>query len=283
LRRRFLVIVTCFLISSNISFGQKGLSAEQGALSTSLGGIKAVLSGSDAVLNNFSLITDQTDLGIILSSSRRFNISELSTVALGVHLPVSKFGHFGVELYSFGFDAYSEQLVSLKYARKLMKNFSVSTSFGLQSVQVEGSGSAHKLAFSLGMSGNLYDNLSWGVFVSNPERQSLNENTDLVTSLAFGLSYEVSEKVSFYSEVEKQLEEDIAFRTGLDYSIFRNFNLRFGYNTLPGQINLGFSLLILDSISFESAIAYDSLLGITPVVSFNYLKLQIDKKKRFRR
>ena len=283
MRRQFLVIVTCFLMSITFSFSQKGLSAEQGALSTSLGGMKVVLPGSDAVLNNFSLITDQTDLGIILSSSRRFSINELSTVALGVHLPASEFGHFGLELYSFGFDAYSERHVSLKYARKLMTNFSVSTSFGLQSVQVEGNGSARKLAFSFGMSGKLNENLSWGVLVSNPEKQSLNENTDFVTSLAFGIGYEVSNKVSFYSEVEKQLEEDLTFKVGLDYGIFKNFNLRFGYNTVPGQINLGFSLMLLDSLSLDSAIAYDSLLGTTPVISLKYQKSQNSRKSRSNR
>jgi len=235
--------VTCFFVIT--SYGQKGISAEQGALSASLGGVSTVITSSDAVLNNFSNSTNTTNSSAILSSSRRFSLSELSGIAIGVHLPSKKLGHFGLELYNYGFESYSEQHISLKYARKLLSNLSISSGLGIQNLRVQDNGSAQKIVFSLGLAGSISEDLSYGVLLTNPEKQSFNENTDLVSRVAFGLKYIVSERVDLYGELDKQLEENLAFKGGLDYKIHTTFNLRIGFNTLPGQMSFGFGTTLV--------------------------------------
>jgi len=126
----------------------------------------------------------------------------------------------------------------------------------------------------LGLSGNLFDDLNCGFLLANPEKQSFNESPDLVTRMVFGLQYLVSQKVNLYAELEKQLEEDFSFKTGLDYALHPLFDLRIGYNTLPGQISMGFGWTILDSFNLETAFSYNSTLGITPVLTLKYLKSQ---------
>lgn len=278
MRRWFIIIVTS-LISFH-SFSQRGITVDNGAVAASLGGISTVIEGDNALLNNFSFITETSSLAATLSSSRRFGLSELQSVSLGLSLPVTKLGHLGLTLSQYGFDLYRENTINLHYARKLRGNLSIAGMLGVNSLQIEENGSTVNIGYRLSAAGIISKDLSYGLTFSNLERISIEENTALLSQIAFGLRYKVSAKASVYSELEKELEEDFSFKAGLSYDLHPSLSLLAGYNTNPGQSSIGFSWKILPALELQSAFTYNSLLGLTPVLTLKYRASQNEDLKR---
>lgn len=247
---------------------------DQGAYSSGVGGIATILKGPDAILGNFSLMTSEEKTSFILSSSRRFSLSELSTYSAGVHLPMTKIGHLGLALSSYGFESYKENEFSLLYARKLSDKLSLSTRLGYHRLTIEDNGSKGSFIYNLGLSGSISESLDFGLLISNPETSSISESTPVISELRLGFAYYVSQKVTTYTEFEKSLEENINFKVGLNYAIHPSFQLRAGYNTSPGNTSLGFSYQIIPSLSLDASFSYDSRLGITPIISLKWANSQ---------
>jgi len=245
---------------------------DQGAFSASMGGISTVIPGSSSVFNNFSLVHSSTTPQILISTAQRFSLSELTTASLGIHVPVNDLGHFGLELSNYGFESYSEQLIKLKYARKLGRTMAISGSLGMHNVLIEDFGSKQNIVVDLAFSGQLSKQLTYGIQISNPEKITINDQTVLISRVAFGLGYKVSQKVAVFGELEKELEEAANFMVGLAYKLHPKLQLRAGYATLAGQVTFGFKWQIMKELNLETAFLFDSLLGTTPVLTLSYRK-----------
>lgn len=268
MRRIFLLLVTSLIV--HFCSAQRGLTVDQGAYSSSIGGISSVLLGSDAILGNFSNLADDTSSCYIISTSRRFSLSELASYSLGTHIPINKVGHIGFSVSSYGFDAYMEQNFSVHYAKRLGKSIALSSSFGYQRLTLEEYGSKGLITFALGVSGSISKSLRYGIVISNPENSAFSETTPLISEIKLGFAYKVSNKVTSYAEVEKSLEERLNFKVGLHYRIHPLLGLTAGFNTDEGQTSFGFSYQIIPKLSLDAAFQYDSLLGITPIISMKW-------------
>ncbi len=272
MRRCFILLVTALI--ATCSFAQRGLTVDQGAFSSGMGGISTTIQGADAVLGNFSWVTSDDKASFIASTSRRFSLSELSSYSVGAHLPTGKIGHIGIFLFSYGFEAYKENEFALLYAKKLSDNISVSTKLGYHNLLIEDNGSKGSFSYNLGLAGSISESLDYGLLISNPENTSISETTPIISELRLGFAYHVSHKVTSYAEFEKSLEENINFKVGLNYAIHPSFRLRAGYNTDPGNSSLGFSYQILSALCLDASFIYDSLLGITPIISLKWANSQ---------
>lgn len=272
MRRGFLLLVT--LTTVTFCSGQRGLLVDKGAFSSGIGGISVSLSGPDAILGNFSNLARDTSSSFIVSTARRFNLSELSSYVIGAHVPIQKIGNIGITVSSYGFDSFRDQAFSFHYARKLAKNMSLSGSLGYQKLTVEEYGSKGVLTFGLGLSGNISEYLRYGILISNPESASITETTPLISEIKFGLAYQLSSKVAAYTEVEKSLEEKMNFKVGLEYGIHPLLSLRTGFSSDPGNTSFGFSYQIIPKLSLDASFVYDSLLGITPIISLKWANSQ---------
>ncbi len=278
MRPCILIIVTCFYCLC--SYGQRGIQNATGAKSAALGGISSVVNGSESVFNNFAVLPDDNRLSVLANTSRSFGLAELSTISLGLSRASNKLGSFGLSFTQYGFELYREQTMYLMYARPLRDNLSIGGKLGMYSLQIDENGSTRKLLYEISTYGSLYENLHFGFIISNPEPATISESTPIVTRMALGLSYTVSQKTTFYSEIEKELEQDISIKAGISYAIHPNFGLNAGYNTSPGQICLGFNWQLLPVLELQSAFQYHSLLGISPTIGLRYLGSQKDDFKR---
>jgi len=267
-------MVTCF--STAILVGQQGISSNQGAKSYSLGGISTVIDASDALFNNFSNIIDSSDFNVLFSSANRFGLSELTSVSLGIHKKVNKLGHFGLSISDYGLDSYSDQNISLKYARSLSSKMNISGELGINRLTIEEYGSKTNFVYKVGLLLKLNDDLDFGVLLSNPEKTSIHPTTQIISALSIGIKYNVSEKAYVFSEISKELEEGINGRIGLQYIIHPRFSLQAGYSTLDGQTGCGFSYKLLKKIFLDTSVRYHSLLGLSPAVSLKFRSQKVN-------
>ena len=68
-------------------------------------------------------------------------------------------------------------------------------------------------------------------------------------------------------EFEKDLDNPIRFRTGLEYQVIENFFVRGGFATAPVELTLGFGYQFKE-IQLSLGSAYHQVLGWSPHFSF---------------
>ena len=188
---------------------QRGANSNYGTKSLSIGGISSVLKGNDAIINNFAAITGASELGIILSSERRFSLQELTSITMGIHLPTGKFGHLGLRINSYGFNDYKEQKISLAYAKKLHKKIAVSANLDYNSLRISEHGSTQFLSFGIGFFGEISKSLRYGISIFTPEKITIVNETEVPSFLKFGIAKSFSDKLEASVEIEKIIDETI--------------------------------------------------------------------------
>jgi len=274
LRRLILILVTS-VIYNFCANAQNGLTVNNGAKSHGLGTISSTLIGTDAILNNFAgIIDNQSQFGFIVSSAQRFSLSELSSIAGGAAYKISNSGHLGLQFSSYGFEEYKEQSISIAYAKKISNRFNASVNLGYNTFRINEFGSSGILIYKIGAISLLTDELSIGFTVSNFENINIVAENPIVANLVLGIKYLISKKVTLYSDLNKDINEDIEFIAGIDYRLHRKFNLLFGINSGNRQLSMGFGYYIKQKLQVDTFLSYDTLLGITPGIGIKFINSQ---------
>ncbi len=268
---KFIIAFLFTFINITMAHAQLGQSANYGTRSLSLGGISATLNGADAIFNNFSNIASIDSLSVLVSSERRFELHELTSVAIGAQLPVGNIGNIAMSISSYGFDEYKEQKFSILYARKISSKVSISLNLDYNNLRIEQFGNKGFLSFGLGVSGTLGSGFRYGVYIFNPEKIEIAEATEVPAFLKLGVVKTFSAELGLFGEVVKVIDEDINVIIGFEYKPIDVFSLRLGYNTNPGAFAFGLAYQGFPSISIETGTQYNTILGLTPGVTVKYL------------
>lgn len=266
------ILIVLFLFSGipDQLVSQRNVQSFRGARSLSMGDIKAGLDGSDAIIHNFSNICNTDGHSAIIGSEQRFGLSELTAYFAGVHFNAGDSGHFGFSLASFGFTEYRESKIALAYARKLGKELAISIQFDYNQIRIDEFGSSGSFGFALGMNGTLPGQLQYAFVVANPEKIELAENTEARSFLQFGLMRKLNAQVRLFTELEKNIDEDLSIKLGAEYQISERLRLNFGFNTHPGSTAFGFAYSPDARILIEMAASYNNLLGLSPGISIKF-------------
>lgn len=268
LRRYLYLLVTCLGIVSLSA--QRGALVNTGSKSQSLGGITTLLKDSDAVLSNFSALSTKDSYGLVLASESRFGLSDLTSVALGGYKRLGENGALGLSLSSYGFELYNEQTISALYMRKLSKKVSVSGEIGYYTLSLNEFGSTGKPFYRVGLSGPINTKLRYGFIISNFEAARIDETTTLISSIAFGLSYSISPKISAFAEIVNEIESPLTVKVGLSYDIHPKLALRIGTRTAAGQSGGGFTYRISSKLFIQGHVLFHPVLGATPGLGIKY-------------
>jgi hypothetical protein len=166
---------------------------------------------------------------------------------------------FGV--YRFGDDLYNEQVMTAGYANTLgLASLGVKVNYIQYSAQ--GFGNARAVTVSFGGIANLTPQLSIGAHIVNinqPKLSEVNKET-LPTLLILGVGIKASEKVFITSEVEKDLNYDVRWKSGLEYQLHKKVVARTGFNLNPQAGFLGIGLRP-KKFTLDYAFQYTSTLG----------------------
>ena len=265
------LLLTLFLLSSfSLIQAQRGNTLDFGARSLSLGGISTTLDGSDALFANFAQVAFDDRYHVIASTSRRFNLSELTTSSIAGSYPIQGVGHLGARFTNYGFEGFKEQQLSIKYARKLLNSLSIGAHFDLNLIQIEGLGSNSTLSFGVAFAGRIDENTTYGISIFNPEKVEITTDSEIASAIRVGLSRSINSKLKLYLDAEKIIDAPLNIIAGVEYQPAELLQIRLGTSTNPGSISFGLGYTIGRNLRLDGGSQYSTLLGFTPGASINY-------------
>ena len=91
------------------------------------------------------------------------------------------------------------------------------------------------------------------------------------------------ENVNLFAEIEKDLNIDQVFRTGLTYAPIPNLEFRTAIATNPTSFSLGIGYHMKNGIGLDLATNYHQVLGFTPSAGFVYRGVRQSSNERGRR
>lgn len=201
----------------------------------------------------------------------RFLLKETGLSALAVALPLKK-GTFGFAYSSFGYSLYKESKYGISYAQKLGENFGASLQLDYMTFRMGDSyGSRGAITGEVGLRARIYKGLTLGLHVFSPGNFKISRHSEeyIPTVVRAGIDYKFSENVILASEVEKQIDRKLVFRSGIEYRLIKEFFIRAGYATNPNTSTFGIGIE-LKHFKIDLSSQFHSTLGFTPQAGLSY-------------
>lgn len=241
-----------------------------GARAFALGNTTSCIEDEWSTFNNIAGLAAVENTTASFSYHAYPTFKSFNRTAATIALPV-RFGVFGAGAFRFGDKLYNEHIFSA----------GISNEFGIASLgakvnyiqyQAEGFGSVGVFTASMGGIATLTKQLSIGAYINNinqPEIVKSGEVESVPTILNLGIAFKPSDKVFLSTEVEKSLQDDLLWRSGLEYQAHRKFFLRTGFNVNPDTGYFGFGFRP-KRLSVDYALAYHSKFGVSHQASIGY-------------
>jgi hypothetical protein len=264
--------IVCLVLWSMI---QQGFTAVErtpaGGRSLAMGG--ASVAGCDfwSVSNNQAGTAWLRDVSAGMSFENRFLLNELMFEQMGIVLPL-KPGTIGLVVNRFGNNLYSELKTGLSFARKFGKHFSAGIQLDYLRIHISDDyGTRNLLSCEIGLFFQADKHLRIGLQLLNPIPVKIFENPAelLPPDICFGLSYSFSDDFLTTIEIEKDLENPLAFRAGAEYHFTGMAYARFGISASPVSFTFGAGLEF-GKLKFDLASGYHQALGFSPSGSIIY-------------
>lgn len=202
---------------------------------------------------------------------RRFSQKELSLASVAGAYPVLN-GVIGLNLTYWGYENFSTSKFAVSFSKKLGERFSAGMQFDYVNTYLsEEYGNKGSVIAEAGIRAEPIDNLFIGAHIYNPTRAKLAYYDDerLPTIMRLGMGYRFSEQVLINLETEKNINEKIVFKTGLEYKYMEKLFLRIGVASDPviSTFGLGYAM---NNIIVDLAFSRHPDLGQIPHFSVNY-------------
>lgn len=241
-----------------------------GARSAALAGSSVTLSDEWALFNNIGALADHQKFSVFGSYKNLYGISELSSIAAGVTLPIWN-GTLGLGAFRFGGELLNEQRVNLGFSNRFgIVSLGLNTSY--YQLNIENGGSSHNFMIDFGGRAEITPKLFFGAHISNINQAKISDNSgELVpTYMKSGISYRPLSSLMINAEVEKNLDDPMILKLGLEYRLVQMLHLRMGFKTEPfnGCFGLGFAP---KRIKVDYSYNIHRELGDIHQLSFSYL------------
>jgi len=205
--------------------------------------------------------------------------SEFKTIALGAELP-KKLGNlgFGIRMLDVDFEDYnlmSEQIYTLSHAFTLQKDIHSTINLGYNinyyNLSFDDDDSDDAIGLDLGVTALLHTRTKLGFAVTNltQSKMGFENQIDLPSRLALGISYIPYDGVTTSIEVKKDFAEATEFMGGVEAKLFEPLYLRFGVHQNPATYSAG-ATFILEGVSLDYAFTYHSVLNPTHYINLGY-------------
>jgi hypothetical protein len=210
-----------------------------GARATGLGYSTACLADEWSVMNNPGGLADVKSLTFSASQNLHPYLKSFNRVAGIFVIPVGK-TVCGLGVYRFGDELYNEQVASAVFSNR----------FGLASLGLkinyvqyfaEGFGTRGVFTVSFGGVATLTPQLMLGAHITNINQPTISSNYEekIPTRLSAGMALKASEKVLLTTEIEKDLDRKMIWKTGIEYQFNKKFFFRTAFNVDPDAAFLG--------------------------------------------
>ncbi len=199
----------------------------------------------------------------------KFMVDELSLAAGSIILPVNA-GTFGFSFYQFGQGSFKESKIGLAFSKQLSENFSAAIQLDYFSQRLpENIGAFGFATFEAGIIYSPNKKLFLGAHVFNPISNGLKTaegKQKSPTVFRIGGHYQFDNIILVTVETQKDLENPVVLKTGIEFSPVKNLALRFGVSGKPVNYSAGIGYSF-GNITTDIGFSYHGNLGITPSVS----------------
>ncbi|MCO5232981.1 MAG: hypothetical protein LC105_04715 [Chitinophagales bacterium] len=233
--------------------------------------------GGVSIISPYSASSNQAALGFSEHSSvavyyANTGISEgvNNFLMMGqYHLP--KGGTIGFTGSYFGYHLFNDKKIGIGYGLKLADFVSIGAQIDILNNHVSGYGANTAVTFELGTLFKINQHIQAGLHIYNPARVRYGKNTEerVPTVFRLGATYTTKEKIWITSEIEQDLDLNLAFRVGIDYLVNPYLIIRGNMLSYPLSGTLGVGLKY-KSAQFEISGAYQKITGVSPHLGISY-------------
>jgi hypothetical protein len=178
--------------------------------------------------------------------------------AAGLILPTRP-GVFGLGLFRFGDDVYSEQIAKVAFSNKL-GIASLGMSIQYVQYQAEGYPTQGAVTADFGGRAQLTSQISVGAHITNFSQSGFSEDELLPMTLTAGIGFKAGDRFYAVMEAEKDLAYPVVVKTGAEYTIHGKFLVRSGFNINPNKAFFGLGVKTSRLLA-DYALQFDPLLG----------------------
>jgi hypothetical protein len=127
------------------------------------------------------------------------------------------------------------------------------------------------LSFSFGGITEITKTISVGAYIHNLNQPYITEEKTerIPTRMGIGVGLQISSHVFVTTEIEKDIEHDATWKSGLEYKPFPKVSFRTGFNLYPSSAFFGTGFHT-ERLKIDYALQYSATLGIIHQASVGY-------------
>lgn len=241
-----------------------------GARATALGYTSSCLHDEWSLFNNIAGISSLDQTTVAFAYDAVPAIGSFNRMAALVSSR-TKIGTVAVGAFKFGDDLYNEQIITSGISSKLgIASLGVKVNY----IQYNalGFGSKGVVSLSFGGIASLTPMLDIGAHIQNinqPVISSVDKEEHLPTTLTAGFAVKPSTKLLLTSEIEKRLDIEAVWKSGIEYQFNKKFAFRTGFNVHPDAAFFGIGFTP-EKLSLHYAMEYDFQIGLSHQASVTY-------------
>jgi hypothetical protein len=200
----------------------------------------------------------------------RFGVKELKSQSAAFALPVKNYA-IGANFQSYGVNAYRESKSGISLARAFGPQLLASINLNYHQIKIDNYGNAQGFSVEVGLQYEAFKNLWLGTHIANPNQSKYGSNTEQIipAHLQFGATYKFSDQLIISTEIEKILDAQVDFKTGLEYKVVKFVALRGGISVNPFKQFVGFGINY-QKFQLDFAVASHPVLGYSPQIAVGY-------------
>lgn len=239
-----------------------------GARANGMGLSSSCLSDPWAIWNNIAGLADLENPQVATSYLLHPGISSFNTMAALYAQPLNT-GALGIGVSRFGDELFHQQILTAGY----------SNSFGIASLGVklnyiqyaaEGFGSKGVASVSFGGLAHLTPALDVGAHIINLTQPKLTEYEKLPTTFVLGIAFNPTDYLIVSAEIEKDIDTDPRWKAGIEYTVYKRFFLRTGFNLQPRAGFFGFGYKSRQALKLDYAFSFSATLNQVHQATIGY-------------
>lgn len=229
---------------------------------------------TQSMLFNPSLVALSTNKTIHLAYYNRYLMKELGTAAIAFQYP-NELLSVGVNIFSFGYDAYRETLFRLALGKRLGEKWRLGVSVQYALLQTELSdGQQSRLSTDIGAVFSPVDKLLIGMLITDiPSFFMGNKEVEIKDfksySVQIGFQWEVINQLLIAGYLGTCKEDILTGGMGIEYTAFNTFRIRAGIKAPPLLPSLGIGYTF-SSFTVDVATLWHPILGMSTGVGLSF-------------
>ena len=225
--------------------------------------IAVTFSDINSLFNNPAGLANLEQKGFLLSAEQTFQNPRSDNVGGGFAMPTS-FGSFGISSQYSEFDDLRQINFKIAYARKLMEKLYLGAQFDFFNSRILSHEKSNLITFEIGLIAEPIKNLTIGIHLSNPAKLEIIENRNLRRFISAGATYTLREKILFHTEITKDFDLPLIFKSGIECELISNLWFRLGYQPKPMKFSFGLGYKFKFGLRFDLSTYYQKGINYTP-------------------